>query len=278
MWLTVLTVVAAVSGIPALFLLGKKVVGFFYGMVSFKNLGIRAIKRTSYSGIPHVTIKIAFAGREDIIVDEVVIQSKLSYPRRIDAIFAWLQLGIGYFLDDVEGLNNVLGKSPPYLTWIPSVPSHRINKLYIRKPLSAICGIVTFYYFIVCLFPLMWPILFMGPYVELRLFAGNEKVSLSEKDSNGESKRPFILKSGIDNIFTIGYQPSLYFNSVLMTKLFIGNAKVSYVKEPAKLRRTRLPRNNEFIWRVTDILRVKVKGKLRRYSVKLGGSYVNIHL
>jgi len=46
-------------------------------------------------------------------------------------------------------------------------------------------------------------------------------VRLSEKDSKEELKRPFILKSGIENSFTISYQPSLYFNTLLMTKFFI---------------------------------------------------------
>ena len=101
---------------------------------------------------------------------------------------------------------------------------------------------------------------------------------LSEKDSKEELKRPFILKSGIENSFTISYQPSLYFNTLLMTKFFIENVKISYVKEPPRLRTIKLPRNNEFTWKVTDIPRVKVSGKMRRYSVKLGASYANIHL
>ena len=277
--LIILAIIGAVGAIPAILQIIKSVWNFFYALLSFRNLSIGEIGRASYRGIPHVTIKIALTGKEDIIVDEVFMQSKLSYPRRIEGFFAWLQLGIGYLLDDVEGLNTVLGRSPPYTTWIPVIPFYRINNSYIRKPLSTIWGIVIFYYFIIfCIFPPFWLFLFMGPYAELRLFSGNKKVSLEEKDSKVELKRPFILKSGIENIFTISYRPSLYFTSVLMTKLFIENAKISYVKEPPKLRTTKLPRNNEFIWMVTDILRVKVKGKMRGYSVKLGTSYVNIHL
>jgi hypothetical protein len=269
------TVIAA---IPVLFQAIRKLWNFLYEILSFRNLRIRSIGRRSYRGIPHVEVKIALTGKEDLIVDEVVIQSKLSYPRRIEGLLAWLQLGIGYFLDDVEGLNNVLGRSFRYITtWIPSAPVHKINNPYIRKPLSAILGLVTFYYFIVLLFPLFWPFLFIGPYWELRLFSGNEKVRLLEKDSKRELKRPFILKLG-ENSFNISYQPSLYFYTLLMTKLFIENAKISYVKEPPRLRTIKLPRNNGFVWKVNDILRVKVSGKMRRYSVKLGASYANIHI
>jgi len=153
-----------VTAIPVLFQSIRKLWNLLYEILSFRNLRIRAIGRRSYSGTPHVAINIAFTGKEDMIVDEVVIQSKLSYPRRIEGFFAWLQLGIGYLLDDVEGLNNVLGRSFPHITWIPSIPFHRINNSYIRKPLSAILGIVTFYYFIVFFFPLFWPFLFIGPY------------------------------------------------------------------------------------------------------------------
>jgi len=179
----------------------------------------------------------------------------------------------------VEGLNNVLGSSSPSLTtWIPSAPVHRINISYIRKPLGAIFGLVTFYYFIVFFFPLFWPFLFIGPYREFRLFSGNEKVRLLEKDSKRELERPFILKSG-ENSFTISYRPSLYFIPLLVVpKLFIKNAKISYVKEPPRLRMIKLPRNNGFGWKANDILRVKVSGKMRRYSVKLGASYANIHI
>lgn len=277
--LIILGVIGAVGAIPGIIQIIRSVLNFFYALLSFRNLSIGEIGRTSYRGIPHVTIKIALVGKEDIIVDEVFVQSKLSYARRIEGFFAWLQLGIGYVLDDVEGLNTVLGKSPPYTTWIPVIPFYRIHNSHIRRPLSTIWGIVIFYYFIIfCIFPPYWLFLFMGPYAELRLFSGDEKVSLSGKDSNVELKRPFILKSGIENILTIGYRPSLYYNSILMTKLFIQNAKISYVKKPRELRTTKLPQNNEFIWRVTDILRVKVKGKMRGYSVKFGTSYVNIHL
>jgi len=277
-WYILWIFLTVVTAIPVLFQAIRKLWNFLYEILSFRNLRIRSIRRRSYSGIPHVEIKIALTGKEDLIVDEVVIQSKLSYPRRIEGLLAWLQLGIGYFLDDVEGLNNVLGRSFPYIAWIPSAPFHRINNSYIRKPLSAILGLVTFYYFIVCFFPLFWPFLFIGPYWELRLFSGNEKVRLSGKDNKVEFKRPFILKPGIENSFTISYQPSLYFNTLLMTKLFIDNAKISYVKEPPRLRTIKLPRNNEFTWKVNDILRVRVSGKMRRYSVKLGASYASIHL
>lgn len=276
--LIILAIIGAVGAIFAILQIIKRVWNFFYELLSFKNLSIGEIGRVSYHGIAHVKIKIALVGEEDIIVDEVFMQSKLSYPRRIEGFFAWLQLGIGYLLDDVEGLNTVLGRSLPYITWIPIVPIHRINNSYIRKPLSVIWGIITFYYFVICLIPPFCLFLFTGPYVELRLFAGNKKVTLREKDSKAELKRPFIIKSGVENIFTISYRPALYFTSVLMTKLFLENARISYVKEPPKLRTIKLPRNNEFILRATDILRVKVKGKMRGYSVKLGDSYVNINL
>jgi hypothetical protein len=268
--------VAVITIIPIIFQIIRKTWNLLYEILSFRNLKIRSIGRKSYSGIPHVEIKIALTGNDNLIVDEVDIQSKLSYPRRIEGLLAWLQLGIGYFLDDIEGLNNVLGRSFPNIIWIPSFPFHRIHNSYIRKPLNIILGLVTFYYFIIFLIPIFWPFLFIGPYWELKMFSGNEKIKLLEIDSKTELKRPFILKSGIENNFTISYQPSLYLTTLLMTRLYVENTKISYVKEPPRLRTIKLPRNKEFIWKVTDILRVRVSGKMKRYFVKLGVSYVNI--
>jgi hypothetical protein len=274
----VIQFLGAISAIPVLVLFVKKIFNLFYMTFSFRYFKIRATGRRSYSGSPQITIKIAFTGKEDIIVEDVVIQSKLLYPRPIDGILAWIQLGIGYFIDDVKGLHNVLGDSFLLMTWIPSAPVHRINISYIRKPLSIIFGIIIFYYFIVLLImPLFWPFLFMGPYWELKLSSTNEKIRLSEKDSKIELKRPFILKSGIDNSFIIGYQPSIYFNTLIMQKVYIRSAKISYIKEPSKLRTIRLPREKEYIWKVKDVLKVKVSGKMRRYSVNLGISYVNVN-
>jgi len=275
--LTILATLGVASAIPVVYQIIKNLWNFFYEILSFKNLSIRAIGRTSYHGIPHIMIKSAFVGKGDMIVDEVVIQSKLKYTRRIEAFWEWLRLGIAYFLDDVEGLKSVLGESFFSILWIPVFPFHRINNSCIRKPLNAISGIITFYYFIVCCFPLFWPLLFGGPYQELKLFSRNEDVGLSEKGSKVELKRPFIIKPGFERSFTIRYRPSLlYFDTLFTLKVFIENAKILYVKEPTKLKKTKLPRKNEFTWKVTDVLRVKVCGKMKGYPVKLGDSYVNI--
>lgn len=266
-----------ITAVPFLFRIISKLWDFLYGMLLFRNLSIRVMERSSGRGIPHVMMKSAFVGKEDMIVDGLVVQSKLAYSRRYAGFWAWLQLAIGYFSDDVEGLNSVLGRSFPSIVWIPHAPVHRINNSYVRRPLNAISGIITLYYFMMCcLFP---PMLFMGPYWALKLFSGDEKVRLSEKGSEVESERPFILKPGFEKYFTMSYRPSsLYFDTLFSAKVFVETTKISYVKEPPRLRKTKLPRNNEFTWKVTDILRVKVCGKMKGYPVKLGDSYVNIHL
>ena len=72
-WLIILSILGAFSAIPVLFQVIKKLWNFLYVTLSFKNLKIRAIGRTSYGGIPHITLKIALSGKEDVIIDEVVI-------------------------------------------------------------------------------------------------------------------------------------------------------------------------------------------------------------
>lgn len=276
-WIYVGIGLGALAAIPILVQIITGVRNFFYEILSLRNLSIRVMGRTSYHGIPHVTIKSALIGEGDMIVNEVVIQSKLKHTRGIEGVWDWLRLITGYFSDDVEGLNNVLGRSFPSIVWIPVFPFHIINRWYIRKPLNVISGIITLWYFLICWIPLLWPLLLGGPYQELRLYSGNEDIRLSEKGSKLELKRPFIIKAG-EGIFTIGYRPSLlYFNTLFTLKVFINNAKVLYVQEAPKLGKTKLPRNGGFTWKVTDVLRVKIRGKIRGYPVKLGDSYVSIH-
>lgn len=273
------TGLAALAAIPILVQIITRVGNLFYEILSLRNLSIRVMGRTSYRGVPHVMIKSALVGKGEMIVNEVVIQSKLKYTRGIEGVWAWLRLATGYFLDDVEGLNNVLGRSFPYIVWIPILPFHTISRWYIRKPLNVISGIITLWYFLICWFPLLWPLLLAGPYQELRLYSGDEDVRLSEKGSKVELKRPFIIKAGFERSFAIRYRPSLlYFNTLFALKVFIKNAKVLYVKEAPKLGKTELPRNGGVTWKVTDILRVKIRGKIRGYPVKLGDTYVSIHL
>ena len=279
--LIIVGIVSAVAAFPVLVQMAKNVWEFFSDKLSSKkNLSIRTMGGVSRRGISHVMVKTALVGEGDVIVDEVVIQSRLTYRGGREGALAWLQLGIGYLLDDVEGLNNVLGKSFPYIG-LMAVPLHRINNSYIRKPLSAIWGIVILYYFIifVILFPIFWPVLSAGPYEELRLFSGDGEVRLLEEDSEVELKRPFILRPGFEKFFTISYpQSSLYFGRLFGRKLFLKDAKMSYVKECPKSRTIKLPRSNEFTWKVADIFKVRLRGKMRRYSVKFEDSYANIHL
>ncbi len=268
---------AVISSIPFVFVITKKLRGLLYEIFLFKGLSIRVIDRVSSRGSSNIVIKTAFVGKEDVIVDEIIVESKLTYPDRFGGLLAWLRLGIGYISDDVEGLNTVLGRSYPYIGFI-AIPCHRIKKAYIRKPVSAIWGIIILYYFVIFLFPPFWVVLSWGPYQELRLFSGDEKVKLSKKGSEVELERPFILKQGFEEHLTISYgQPLLYY-PLLKSRVFLKNAKISYVKEPSKLRGGKLPRNGEFIWKATDILKVKMCGKVIRYPVELGVSYVTIYL
>ena len=270
-------ILGSVPVIIILFQIVPRVWNFLYQILRFRNLSIRAIGKTSYRGIPHITIKIALVGKEDMIVNEVFLQSKLSYSRRFEGCKAWLQLGIGYVLDDVEGLNTVLGRSDPYIG-LMAAPFHRINKAYIRKPLSLIWGMFILFYFIIFLFPPFWPVLYWGPYQELRIFSRNEEMRLSKKGSRVELERPFILKPGFENYFTISCRSSSLYYPFFWSKVIVKNAKISYVKGPSNLGGIRLPRNNEFIWKEKGILRVNISGKIRRYPIELGESYVSLHL
>jgi len=278
LWLTILAVIGGPAAIVGLFVMGKWVWNSFSKVFLFRGLSIHAIKRVSYRSVGHVVLKMAFVGKEDVIVEEVVVQSKLVYPRRFGGLLAWLHLGLGYMQDDVEGLNTVLGRSYPYMGLL-AAPVHIIKNKYIRRPLSVIWGAILLYYFILfAVIPLFWPLLFWGPYQELRLFSGDKEVVLLKEEDKVQLERPFIVKPGFEKCLRISHRPSLYIQ-YFMSKRFVRDAKISYEKEPSELGGRGLPRNDEFIWKAKDILRVKICGKLRTgYRVKIGDSYVRVRL
>jgi len=276
--LVVLAFLGAASFIPVLVKIINVGWNFLYELLSLKNLSIRAIGEISHSDIHNVMTKMAFVGKDDVIIDEVFVYSKLRYQRRIEGPLAWMQVVVGYLRDDVEGLSNVLGKSIESYLWIFIFPFHRIKRPYIRKPLSILWGLVILYYFLMCLLPPLWPVLFSGPYYALSMLSENGKVKLSKKGSKMELARPFILKSGSEEYFRICYELSEpCYQTIFGQKVFVEHAEVSYVKAASKLRIIRLPDKNEFTWKVNDNLRVKIRGKMRRYHVKLGESYMNIN-
>jgi len=276
--LIILAILGAASFIPVVIKMVNVGWNFFYGLLSFKNISIRGIGEISHRGMPNIMTKMAFVGKEDAIVEELVVHSRLKYQRRIEGVLAWIQLLVGYFRDDVEGLSNVSGKSTTSFLWIQQpFPFSRINRPPIRKPLNILWGLFHLYYFCLCLFPPLWPMLFSGPYYALNMLSEDEKVRLSKKGSEVELERPFILKSGFEEYCRVAYRPSqLFFVTIFGQRVFLKDAKISYVKEASKLRIIRLPGKNEFTWKVVDNLRLKVRGKMRRYSVELGESYVNI--
>jgi hypothetical protein len=252
----------------------KRLWNFLTLTLPFRNLRINTISRTSDNGIPQVMIKLIYSGKKDIVIEDVDIKAKLSFLRKFDGFLAWLQLGFAYFTDDVESLNIMLGKSSNSIVWIPNARVHKINQPYIRKPLSVIFGVITIWYFLIFFLPPFWPCLFVGPYWAMNIKANNEKVKLTKKENGMVLNRPLRVKHGIDNVLTIEYKPSLYFlNMSLMKK-----AKIYFEKVIPESRYTILFRNNSLKWKVNDDINIKVKGKIRRYSVTLGMGYINVRL
>ena len=277
-WIYAASILGLIAVIPFFHQVFTKLRDLSYETLMFRGLSIRVKDRIWYCGACHVAAKVAVMRKDDVIVDEICVLSKLTYPGRSQGPRAWLQLGVGYIRDDVEGLNTVLGRSGPSIG-LMAIPFQRIKPAYIRKPLSAVWGVLTLWYFIIYLLvPLFWPLLLWGPYAEVRLLSGDADVRVRERDSEAQLDRPFVLRPGFEKQLAITYRPASVYYRPLIGKMFLDSAKIAHVGEPGEWRGLRLPRNGQFIWKASDVLSIRGHGKVTRYCVKLGDSYVSLRL
>jgi len=266
-WLAiVITLVGATAFYVAVARIVRWVMSLAFHRVAFSDLAIRMIPDESMRTSPEATLKIAHAGNNPLIVEAVSIRSRLSTLQRVDRLLAWPQLIRGYFADDIEGLQTVLGTMYPTSTWIPAWPVHKIENSYVRKAVSYSFGLYMLWF---SLNPVTWLFVLTGPYVRFQLVASDEAIQI--KDANGNNQiTPFLLTPHLDQYFHISYQLSL------KAQGFSAETPWKYIQEVPKRALFRLPRRNEFVWRAEELLLVRVRGKWRKYPISLGTGLVCI--
>jgi len=260
----------------------KKAWNLFYFKTSYRNFRASVLNRTSNEGVPIEKLQFEVSGKKDFIIDEFNVQMSCNFIRRIDGLVAWVRLGTAYLTDNRENLNMLLGKKWPGIVWFPNAPVQKINNQYIRKPLSIIFGIITFWNFILLLLPPIWLYLILigpvGPYWALNMSSVDNKVKWTLEGSKQEElTRPVILKAGSINTMYLTYKPILYLD-LFSIKQDIKHAKIYYLKECPKLVNTNHRQFSGFTWKANDVLRLKIRGKMRKFSVKLGEGYINVRL
>ena len=267
------------GSIPVLFAIVKyfQMLSHHWG-INVDDLSIRLLKNDARNDGATITLKVAYTGNVQTIVEEICVKSRLIYVTDTERILAWIYLAIGYFTDDIAGLQTVFGHVNPSSTWIVGAPVYRIENRYVRIPLSILLGVVTVFFFVIYLIPVFWPLLWHGPYRGFQQIAGDEALILHK----GATKltRPFILESGFEQELKLDYS-----NSAMMPALDNGSplldAKIDEVKELPKLVETKLPRVNHFLWKTDVSLHATVKtvgiGQYT-YRVKLGTGLVNLTL
>ncbi len=130
-------------------------------------------------------------------------------------------------------------------------------------------GIITLYFFVSYLFPLFWPLIWVGPYREFRLISNNDKIKLNK--GKVDIERPFIINHGTEEYMVLSYRPTLK-----IWNLLVESAKVTYRIRLPKISKYKLPRPNEFVWGTQDFLRIKINNKWKEFKINLGTGTVSI--
>jgi hypothetical protein len=241
----------------------------------FSFLAIRpVIIETKDSGIK-VSLKVAYAEEKKLIIQELAVKTRLVYISAEEGVLAWIKLAQGYFIDDVAGLQTVFGEVFPSSTWIIGGPVHQIKNQYVRKPLSVLLGLITVYFFIFCLIPLFWPLLWSGPYREFQQIVPDDNVTLHR----GKSKltRPFIIEAGTEGQMDLEYS-NLPEAATLRNGSPLPGAKISYVNEIPATKIYKLPRADEFVWKSEVSLYVKVNELWGVYPVESATAMARLEL
>ena len=241
----------------------------------FSFLAIRPERTQAKDSGVKVSLKVAYAEDKKLIIQELSVRTSLVYVSAEEGVLAWIKLAQGYFTDDLSGLQTVFGQTFPSSTWIIGGPVHRIKNKYVRKPLSVLLGLITLYFFVFCLIPLFWPLLWSGPYREFHQIARDQSLTLFK----GKTKvtRPFILEAGTEGQFDLEYSNSPEISAGKNGSPLPG-AKIRYVNQIPAAKLFKLPRANEFIWRSEVSLYVKVNDLWGIYPLESGTEMVLLEL
>jgi hypothetical protein len=239
------------------------------------DLAIRRLTIETQDDKTIANLKVAYTGDKKLIIEELLVKAKLTYLSSRESILAWVILAIGYFMDDVVGLQTVFGHMLPSSTWIIGGPVYRIKNKYVRKPLSILLGLVTSYFFVIYLIPIFWPLLRLGPYREFQQIADDQNLTLCK----GTTKltRPFILDPGVEDEIVLNYRSSSMIPSLVNGSPML-IAKISNVQESPIMKPYRLPGASEFVWRTEVSLYVKSNAGWNECRIDSGTGMVHLTL
>lgn len=246
----------------------------------FKKAKVEGVKRKKDRTEVRLYIKIP--GEEDLDITGVTVRLRLTTGRD-RGLSAWMRLIVGYFTDDIDGLQTVIGTKMPYYLWIPAVPVYRIKWSLLRKGISFLFGLFTAYYAIwwacvnTIIFFLPIPVLaafwlkdgwFGGPYRELNLEVHHRDITI-KGDLGWKDPMPTLESGEGGNKLCLSYSVS----ECRATGILFGEdfrLPCSYVEKPRVWRPVRLPHRGEFVFLAREDLVLQVEGKARKYRINLG--------
>jgi hypothetical protein len=268
--IAIAALVLAVPGFIVLIIRGlNRLISIMGRNIFHSDLSVDVIETVRAGKSASTKLKIVFAGRQSIILEDIRVVANLRLSRRLEKLSAWIQLIAGYLTYDLEGIREVTGTKLTIFNFL-QIHLFRGPKILIWA-FSILYGLY-FLYITMIMFifiPIGWPILISGPYGRFHLIAEHQLVRIRDADSQILLDRPILLRADTETIRLIEYAFRL------RAPGFPDNTQVEQITQQVQRSIFRLPRKGQFIWQADETVQVRIRNRWH-YSVTLGQSSVRI--
>lgn len=201
-------VLGAITAIPLISIAVTKIYQFIKRNVLYGDISCGVLKHTIRGKSFNTKIKIAYAGKGNEVIRDILITYELKLFAPIDRFLAYVRIATAYLKCDMQGLATVLGtrdyKTAPMMVHIWKSPK------LVKYPLSVINGI--FFSYLTALMTITpiigWMFLNWGPYGKFSLDSVNSSLRISDADGN-VIQLPIVLNEGREITLDIHYRMGL---------------------------------------------------------------------
>lgn len=209
----------------------------------------------------HARLRVINASTKPFVVSKATFRMKLTSCTPLHRLLMWPQLVIGHLINDVNGLNAVMGYK--YSDFKP-------RWMWIRRPLNIVIGLTMAGMVLSMSYsPIGWLfLLLIDPYYDLYLLANNDQIELTESVAGRPRTRPLLVTSATEQEFDVR------FNFYTKAKFFPKESKARHASAVPPLSWSRLPRVSEAVWKGKAQLLLNIHGGWRARRVPLGSQLV----
>lgn len=256
-----------------------------YRSITFPELAISAVDWKVIGGEAEVTLKLAHSGSTSLIIDRLCIKGRFGPASRAEGILLWPRTIVGLITGDeyLSGRAFVdypsphrSGRKKTKNTWL----------WFLRRPIDILFGLIYCPLFVGCIIhPLLWPILFIGPFGEFQMIASGEAIRVKESPNREvratplllntafgkQLQMPFLINSTSEEQWQVRYKLSLTGLSAFARK-----TPFEHTTTLPQPKNRKLPKMYEFSWKGKEMLLLQIKGKWRQYPLEIHTSHVVI--